>query len=84
MILELDIILWIGLSKRKERKNFRYFEMSFSCFKPFGVWGVTPSGAIRSGKSFQSKWWMREASNKFSILAARAKPGKSAAQTQME
>ena len=22
-------------------KIYRYFEMSFSCFRPFGVWGVT-------------------------------------------
>ena len=41
MILELDIILWIRLSKRKKRKIYRYFEMSFSCFRPFGVWVVT-------------------------------------------
>ena len=29
------VFLWIGLSKRKN------FETSFSCFRPFGVWGVT-------------------------------------------
>ena len=31
------------MSKRKERKkkNLQVLEMSFSCFKPFGVWGVT-------------------------------------------
>ena len=31
------------MSKRKEKKkkNLQVLEMSFSCFKPFGVWGVT-------------------------------------------
>ena len=31
--------MWIGLSKKN--KIYRYFEMSFSYFGPFRVWGVT-------------------------------------------
>ena len=31
---------WIAKKERK-KKIYRYFEMSFSCFRPFGVWGVT-------------------------------------------
>ena len=30
-----------GLDGQKGKKIYRYFEMSFSCFGPFGVWGVT-------------------------------------------
>ena len=26
--------------RKKKRKIYKYFEMSFSCFRPFGVWGV--------------------------------------------
>ena len=33
--------MWIGLSKERKKKIYRYFEISFSCFGPFGVWGVT-------------------------------------------
>ena len=25
----------------KKKKNYKYFEMSFSCFGLFGVWGMT-------------------------------------------
>ena len=32
--------MWIELSKRK-KKNLPILETSFSCFGPFGVWGVT-------------------------------------------
>ena len=39
--------MWIGLSKKK--KIYRYFEMSFSYFGPFGVRGMTipiPEGTL--------------------------------------
>ena len=29
------------VKKERKKKIYRYFEMSFSCFRPFGVWGVT-------------------------------------------
>ena len=31
---------WI-VKKERKKKIYRYFKMSFSCFRPFGVWGVT-------------------------------------------
>ena len=31
---------WI-VKKERKKKNLQVLEMSFSCFKPFGVWGVT-------------------------------------------
>ena len=31
---------WI-VKKERKKKIYRYFEMSFSCFRPFGVSGVT-------------------------------------------
>ena len=51
----LDIRTWYNfvdwIVKRKERNIYRYFEMSFSCFRPFGVWGVTISAEL-----LQVKW----------------------------
>ena len=32
---------WIVKKERKKKKNLQVLEVSFSCFKPFGVWGVT-------------------------------------------
>ena len=38
LVLDMIYVDWIV---KKKKKIYRYFEMSFSCFGPFGVWGVT-------------------------------------------
>ena len=40
-MLVLDMIYVDWIVKKRKKKIYRYFEMSFSCFGPFGVWGVT-------------------------------------------
>ena len=37
VVLDMIFVDWIV----KKKKIYRYFEMSFSCFGPFGVWAVT-------------------------------------------
>ena len=38
LVLDMIYVDWIV---KKGKKIYRYFEMSFSCFGPFGVWGMT-------------------------------------------
>ena len=40
-MLVLDMIYVDWIVKKKEKKIYKYFEMSFSCLGPFGVWVVT-------------------------------------------
>ena len=52
-------------------RNGNKWNSLLQCNSKF-VFQLISSCAIQSG-SFPSKWWMRETSNKFSILTARAK-----------
>ena len=46
IMIILDVGTWYDLcglncQKGKKKKNLQVLETSFSCFGPFGVWGVT-------------------------------------------
>ena len=53
--------------KGKKEKNLQVLEMSFSCFKPFGVWGVTE--AVSRGMEHRNERpeWERAEDEKWEV-----------------
>ena len=55
LMIILDIRTWYNFcgldcqKGKKEKKIYRYFEMSFLCFGPFGVWGMTTLDPTNKG-----------------------------------